>query len=1198
MTCQKAINRFIAIAVLAIGGLAPSSPVFSQIMIGGVPSEFRPIILNSYRGLPRLGYQDTHGYAPPNGARNEVREKVRANLDDALMVGAGIESHSYSLFLLARLDFHRRYPDCSQGIGSFKAEIEQCAGTLLQHSQRTQPWYAYIESMARSMKPNVHEKIFCPAGGACGNTKIERTVKKTPDGKNIRLDEFDQRDLFARIKSQYFPAFQRYYADKSFPTEAYYVDMATLGDYDFDNQQFNIRIQAPQSIALQTNFAMGYAKTPGQVKQSGTMKPQAIALRYEAKNAFEQSLKERDGTSKAPRQVALKMAAAQARAIVQSQSAQRRVFSVVKIGLGPDTGQDTQYNPLKRMQSLAYHFADNKIEFYRDEALTDKIAEATLVNAPVQTAQDNGPTNVYNLRDDTMLFDARAFHFLRLSLGDILQSDMERIAYSVPTTERKFFRDLEGRIAEAQRDFPSGNTAKSQQAAQTRKKQAQDAAKWSNTAWSDRASWTRAQRKAFFDYLLGYGAQTEPDWSAWPDELPAVQWGLNLATIFPKGYFETDRASMGLLADAPTRAKLQEFLSDVAQTYPVNHLTGVYSLREVRYDQKTKKLTFKGWPFARQSNITFANSVGQTQKSAGQAFVHSDAKSRIVYNYRSTDIGIDGEVPDRSISACQQSQRRKSRDCGTQWSNFLQLQWVSTYLALDRAIKQPELTFEPKRGQELAQQYRGWKLVIEYSDPSMKLVPFSYKGRNDKEVTKTEGKTIFANVDRMLILSPKGEVIWSQTAAQMEAASALTQTTAPKKAAATYSFPSPVPLAPNLQNDGAIYDFLLAKYAPAKLTDRMVDAMMSSRWQYEKVSSNPLGGRFFNQSALQPAPADAQQMRPDFKTWLIDMASKFPNQLSVEIPLQYANNTVTGSSACLKLDMVDGAPFRSNTPNILAKQKERQCRTAYQQTKSKFTRCENYRQGVTRAQAAYDKAQAAGCNTPSTETKAAGEAAGRCQINPNTDMAMLGQEMQRCLAQMCGSGPKTIGSVETYKACLQSAQGDLQAQVQAIMAGGGAASSGAAAPASNPSCRSAKEQLRQAELSLKGARCEDAQTLLPEPSCDFTSQIVQPDFWQVDGLRAENTRKCSSDKIFLRSNKYASVLLPGGAPYADTTLSMAMALEEPMMIPFDPPIQMQALYGTVKASTVLTITGLKDAAVDSGVMTFAARPGNMSYALP
>lgn len=1180
---------------LGLSPVAMAAPAFATIMIGGVPADFRPIIINSYQGLPRLGLQDTRGYASAIADRQSTQKNVRDNPEEAQRISQEIAQHSYSIFLLTQLDFFRSNPDCTQGIDAFQAQISQCAGALLSPSQRSGPWASYIRTFAQSLNPQAHADIFCAGDLYCGNTQIERAPKKLPNGKVVRLDEFEQRDLFSRIKNNQLAAFRTYYADKAMPQEAYYVDVADLGDYDFGNQQFNVRLRGrPGSIALSQAF--GYQTKAGARPQNAGFKPNPVGLKYTPKNPFEEAFI-RDGVPQAVIQVTLPMPSAQARDLVKN----RRVFAVVKFGLSPNLDRDTKYNPLNRTKSIAYHYADNKIEFFSDEALTQKVAETVLTQAPAPAAEPEQARNIYKLRADAMLFDARAFHFMRFALADVLPADMERMAYSIPQSERKLFVDVERRIEETTREYPTGSTAKAQQAAQQRKQRAIEGAKWSNYAWTQRASWIPAQRQAYFDYILGYGPQTEPDFSAWPDALSSVNWGVNLATIFPKGYFEVDRASMGLLADAPTRATIQAFVRDVAATYPVKNLTGVYPLGDVRYDQKTKALTFQRWPFAQQKSITFANSVNSIQDGPAKPFVHSDAKSRLVYNYVSSSGLLDGQQTGRVISSCAQSDRRKSRDCGTIWSNFMPVQWYSAYFAFDRELKQPNITVDPQRGQELARTYRGWRLVVEYSEPEMKLVPFTYKARNDTDTTRSEAQTIFASIERVLIISPSNEIIWSKRGSEMKAASAVTQTVAPKAAMQSYSFPKTVHLSKNLAPNAAIYDFLLAKYAPGNLNDRMLDAMISSRWQYEKYDGAPLGGRFFNQSALQPTAQDAAQTRGDFKAWLLKMSAAFPNKIEIEFPMQYASNTVSVKGQCVKLDVVEGAPFRSNTPNVLANQKTQQCRTAYDQTKRKFERCEGYSNAVTNAQVALDKAEAAGCDTLLAQVASAPQASGSCEIDPNVDMAALGQEMQRCMAQMCGSSPQSLAQIQTYSTCVQNAQLELQTQVQAIlrggMSGGTASTSPSAAPAANQSCQSAKRQLTQANSTLQQARCQDAQTLPPEPSCDFASEIIQPDFMPIDAVRVLNTRSCGANRAFFRSDKFASILLPGGSPYSDTVLSLNIALQQPMNIPYDAPID-AGVYGAVNGSTVLTITGLDEGGAAAGTIALKASASDPVFALP
>ncbi|MEM7569164.1 MAG: hypothetical protein AAF337_05155 [Pseudomonadota bacterium] len=1178
--------------------MAPSAQAIQ--FYGSPPAGFKVVQLETYRGLPRLGVMDTQGVYPAH-SRKKPDLRAPGAQQAAEQIMAGIARHNASFSLIAQLNFWRLNRDCRTGVSAYEAQIEKCGGQLLNHSARITPWRDYIQTLSYALKPEQRSEAFCFGRKDCVVTAIDQVAKQSANGRYARLDEFEKRDFFQSLQSQYFSAFDAYIDSATMPSEVYYVMTAPLGDYDFNNSRFNVRVPFVNGRIGNMGMINAYNLPVKQLKKApanGRSLP-GITLHFQPQKPFEKALeKEVSGVGF---NIALPMPAAQARTLVQGQSTRRTIYAVVKIGLEPWTDERVRYRPLSARTAVGYTHSDNKIEFFTDEALTQKIGEAPLVDVPVAAAS-TAQSKTYQPQPGTKMFDTRALHLLRYGAGDILARDMETIAYGVPGRERQIFSTLQQRIDQANRPVPVSSSAAGQTKLEQNAQRARDAAKHNVFAWTERATWTASQRTAFFDYLMGYTGPPEKNESAWPKELPAIEWGMNIATIFPKGHFTIDRASSGLLADAPTRKTLQAFIKDVAAQYPLTHLTGVYDMGEARFDQKTGKLTFERQPFTHVRSATFAASGSQLYKNRGQALVHPDAKRKALYRFiGSNQDGVGDLKADAVTTKCRSSYVRKSLDCGTGWANFMQGQYYNSYLALDREIAVPALSFTPKKGLELVQRRRGWKLVVEYENPSIKLVPFRYQGRNDKAPVQSETHTIFASVKRVVVISPDGEIVWSKDASQLRSAASLTQVVATQNPgqntgtaaqSTAYQFPNPVPLGGDRTVDGAIFDFLLAKYQPSRLNDRMVDAMLSSRWQYEQSVSSPLGGRFFNASARKPLPEDLGTLRSSFKAWLMAGAQSFPTQIAMDVSLFYSANTVTPMAQCRQLEADPNAPKRGgNTDLIVARQKSQQCKTAYQNKKRSYDQCEGYRSDVDNARKALDAAEAKGCGEASNS--ASGKASGQC-INPNVDLSLISQEMQRCMTKMCGAQPKSLGSFESYKACLQNAQVVLGEEVQQIMAG---ATSGQAAASGN-ACAPARATLTQAQQRYQLSRCDMITQAPAEPDCDFESKIPKPTHMPVTAISIKNSKNCSgAGRYFLRSDRQAATLLPGGQPYADTSLGLDIALSKPLLIPYDTPIPGASLQRPVQAAIVLDIAPSQSGNKASSTVQVNAEPSQPRYTL-
>lgn len=1188
------------------------APAQANTQIGADSAKFHRIELNSWRGLPRIGLQDTGGIAPY--PTRHATAQQRANADPALArrLSAQMQRHNQSLWLLPHLAFLRANPDCSEGAERFAPSIERCQGFPVMPDQRRFAADDFMRALALSLKPEQHAATFCLTADGCGIDKIWQITKKLPNGRVQNLDEFELREKHAAIVNEHFADFRRYYADKAMPDAAWFVAASELGAYDFDLRKFSLRLTSPERAMMRQEVPAprDSSPTPARPKNLTTPRINPVEFVHQPTQQFEKAAKTSSpGMPFLHQPVDLAMTPEAARALVNSMpQGARYVYTVVKIGFAPLKGSGRSYGEISLdSRKQPFYYAENKVEFYRDEALTDKLGEASLVAvaATDPQAKAGSAADLFQAPPDSRIFDTRAFHLLRFPLGPLSPHDRDRMAFMIAENERLFWQQLEVRERTAAQTQPAGGTLQQQQQAKARQQAANNAAQSKSFAWTEAATWSAAQRQAFMDYLLGYGTSPEgKDGSPWPDALAAVDWGMNVATVFPRNHFPTDPAMAGIRADDASLRTLEAFAKALAARYPSSRLTGVYDLGTPRYDQKTGELSFENWPFStlpESPSVQFTTAAESKFRGVTYTLAHPDAKSRMLYRLALSTASLGTLRPDHYISRCTHSSRRKSMDCGTYWGAFMPVETHSALLALDRQITPPSLRFAPTEGLAHAQARDGWRLVVTFKDISMRLIPYQYSLAGSGNTREIEAQTVLASIEQVAVIAPDDRLIWSVDGATLPAAASLTETLAPKAAQADYAFPDIVGLGADSQLEAAAYDFLLAKYQPQNLSDRMLDAMMSSRWLYERNTQNPLGGRFFNPTARQPSADDTATNRPQFKAWLLNQAQAFPNRLSVDLSLIYTATSMAVNGRCLRAQAVPGAPVRGNTAVILAQQQQRQCQTAHEQALNAHQRCQDIGSEVAAAKAALGKAEAAGCTaTAATATAqpSTPEAGAGCRISPDVAPSQLGQEMQRCILQQCGGQPTTLAEVQQFQACMQTAQADLTAQVQAILSGQAPAPNGGApskAASQGNSCKTAQSRLYQAEQNYRSARCENHAQAPTPPDCDFVGKVKQPDFMPIQSIKALNDKQCAADQAFYRKQNQAAALLPGGRAYGDTNLTLSLDVGGALKLPYDPPAGHGNPGTPVIAKLILEIQGPATPG-EVGIVALTAKPVSVDYA--
>ncbi len=1120
------------------------------------PSQgFRELSLLSFKGLPRLGEQ--HPSAPA---------------DD-------IEQHNYSLGLLARLGYMATFSDCYTGMNGYEVRKEKCADTLIPHNGQTQFWTEYVTVLAYSLTPEEHRVTFCAAhGGAyCGATTVKGVMVK--DEKNPARplrppDEFEVRDISSQIMSARYAGFEHYRASVNAPSDAYHVSKVRLGDYQFDQEKFSFTYNDPRSL-FSHNASYRPSTTPAKTPMIGSRNT-PVSAQYIGSD--------KKGSNSGYHQLDLPMDRATARGLVSSNNV-REVYAVTKITFVPP-----KLGPHQRLPDIKvvpYQWHDRKVELFSDATLTDKIGEVffegkKIVLAKAASAPDK-PT--YQLPQNSKLLDFRALSLIRLQQGLLPNEAMDRVAYSVPESERQLWRTYQQRL-DALESAKNGSYSTAEQV-----KELQDRARLFSVNWKNITALTPEQQLTFYNFILGYGAQDSSETSNWPSLLGSVEWGMNIATLFPRGKFSTAPDASGLLADKETRREIQQFLTQAAASQKFDSLIIAVPLRDVHYDQQEQALLFsaKSGLFHARKTIQFATESNREYAGKTEQLVSNNARDSVIYRMETSTGGVGGLVPDPVSGSCASDPKRRSQDCLTARGNFLTQQFHSASLALDKELSLPPgIPMSPERGLKLSRnnKHPGWRAIIELRYKGMDAVPFNYKTRSQSGTS--EFQTLYANVTRTLIIDPDDKIWWSLSAIEMADATKLTSLTSLEKTADD-SLPDQLPLTPLL------YDFLLAKYYPQQLDQHMLEAMLSSRWSYEQDTASPLGGRFFNKDGRTPNYDDVLSLTGDFKKWLQGKSQDLPSRYSVDLTLQYNQGSMTIMNQCVRAKIPKDAPVRNlQTAALLARQEVNKCNNTNQAQTRVFERCEQTRSKLDSAEQALADAQANDCGqftAVNEQNNTLSTTGTMCQLSDGFNMATLQTQMMACISDQCGE-PTATTDMQAYQVCVQSISEELQGVMKERLG----LSTHKRTPAKpTDSCQNARNKTAIVESELRQQRCDKHITAPTLQSCEGLGEVKQPDFLPVVQLDLSNLQRCSIGiASYNRKSTNAAVLLADNRPYSDTNLTALFSVEN-LKFPYDPPVKIEGAWANITATVVMQILAVDKGESKAQKLAFSAKVLSISY---
>jgi len=707
----------------------------------------------------------------PTEPSNVLRNKIYNNKVKAEKVGTEIEQHNYSLGLLAQVDFMNTYADCFQNMNGYEVRTESCGGILITHETQKDMWRKYIEVMVRALKPQAHLNEFCPGQKLCAKTNIKMLSKKVDGGRVQQLDEFEKRDFTSNLMKNQYEAFEHYWHNLKFPQEAYVVTVVNIGDYDFDQQKFSFRF--PHIGSLISPNVMGGIKNNILNSRGAT-----VQTTYVPTLPFEQELKGKPGYGAMETKIDLPMSPDQARPLVQNKNTNRNYYAVTRIKF-LERSVD-KYQPLKLMNTLAYHYAINKIELYADEALTKKVVEVSLLpfTEKDSVTKDKASTSRYTLAKDSRLLDYRALCLLRFKEKDLLPKDMDQIAYSLSGNERGFWIKYKQRRDEAQKPVGSASNQSDQERLRNNKKRAEDRAKLSHFSWQDRDKLSAEQKKMFYTCILGYDEGQERV-TRWPDAFPSVTWGMNVMTVFRKGYFSDAKKDQYKPVNDETKKIIQEFLSDVVHSQNFDQLTLVYGLDDLSYDEKNKTLMINQdkWSFVPFPNVNFNEGPNKKYTSPVSETV-TRLQSRVLYPLGSSNRNVGAHNPDSQYGGCENNQKQKSVDCVTNYTAFTQLTFGNSYLALDKKIRVDNIPLAYKKGKNIrSRYYAGWRIVVELKNINMGVLSYDFMHPQTRKTQQNEEKILFADVQRVLILDPNDEIVWSRQGNELEDAEQMARQT-------------------------------------------------------------------------------------------------------------------------------------------------------------------------------------------------------------------------------------------------------------------------------------------------------------------------------------------------------------------------------------------------------------------------------------
>lgn len=363
-------------------------------------------------------------------------------------------------------------------------------------------------------------------------------------------------------------------------------------------------------------------------------------------------------------------------------------------------------------------------------------------------------------------------------------------------------------------------------------------------------------------------------------------------------------------------------------------------------------------------------------------------------------------------------------------------------------------------------------------------------------------------------------------------------------------FPADLVLSPSVN------DFLAARYYPDMLTQRMLEAMLSSRWAYERSQQKPVGGRFFH-PGTRPGYADIQGLTEKFHSWLISRAKALPEEMIIDVPLKYSQNSMSVNESCLKLIMPKNAPVRISQAQKERTEREfRKCEDQKRRLEQHFKSCENARNDLEQAKRKLALAKADGC----PENNSTDSAEGPCKLPDNLNISNMKDEMMECMTSTCGT-PSDTTDMMAYQKCVREVSEQFQNEIRRLMGN----TSLSQTAQKNNACQDAEKEIRTIEQLMAQSRCDLISQNMELPECTSTGAAGQPDYMQIERIDLSPMKNCSANAFaYNRKSRSSAELLPNARPYTDTDIDFVLLVNK-LMLPYDSPVPLKGQRKTINA---------------------------------
>lgn len=354
------------------GAFGQNNP-FSEAALGFDPGELRvihapnqeairPLVIATFRGLPRLGLHNDYKNPHDQSAEAQKTRIKRKELADRMR-------ESQDMFRqLTTINLYQETIDLESWKNQFDPTdhvVNQTAITV--NFKFAGPyWLSVFRLLAvKTTKPETYKKYFCKSDEDCKH--LDRTSSigpqiyhpKSERWGGIGSSEFEKKRKVIDFTDKLAPIYLKWAQDFKL-TEAYVVGRVNLGEYDFKAEGFPLARMSPvgQAFVMPMTYDADAHTLLKYDYPVGSKRPSAILLKMSAEKAeaFSEDLKKKSPTGRG-----------------------KELFFVYKINIKIKEKKDTKTDYGFTRPEFSYEQvpANQKIEFFSDIYLKDKVHEIT-----------------------------------------------------------------------------------------------------------------------------------------------------------------------------------------------------------------------------------------------------------------------------------------------------------------------------------------------------------------------------------------------------------------------------------------------------------------------------------------------------------------------------------------------------------------------------------------------------------------------------------------------------------------------------------------------------------------------------------------------------------------------------------------------------------------------------------------------------